>query len=446
MIIPGIPTQTTARFWVQAGSVAPIVSINPQAAGILTMNALTAGGKTIAYIVEYTGLKPNAEYTFTAGEESLTVCTLPDKLSETCCIATGSCYWKFGDTGGRLSKRYQEVAEKKDIRLRFLLGDQIYNDVFTGAGFGATSQMPKTLPNYKEQWQHKHFLDFLRLTPTAMLADDHEYWNDYPHDGIQLAWQWRNGSSRKRTVAQEAKNAFEVYQQSLNIGGKSSFDFTIDPLQFFVLDTRILRTRYDNKPPSCVDAPAVAQLVNWINTLKGPGVLMLGPSFIREPSSFWGNLLPNRFKSDIQLWDYEQFYNDVWDALLHASHDILILAGDIHYGRYGKVSFPLTMPNGTKTERTIYESTSSGLCLLTSALSKYGDGEHYTFKVGSGSANLEYRNLFHTQKGQEHFVTIEFSTNIDRSVNFSLNYIAVNQLQSATTTQLNTQPIVGVLR
>jgi hypothetical protein len=80
--------------------------------------------------------------------------------------------------------------------------------------------------------------------------------------------------------------------------------------------------------------PADLQAVEqWMQQLPGPGVLVLGQPVFREPTDY----LQGTF-ADWNLPDYEQ-YGALARMLTQAPHSIVLLTGDVHYGRIAWCTF-----------------------------------------------------------------------------------------------------------
>ena len=100
--------------------------------------------------------------------------------------------------------------------------------------------------------------------------------------------------------------------------------FGVGPLSFLIPDTRSNRSADETDFMLPTDLQTVGQ---WIQNLSGPGVLVVGqPLFIHK-----AGLLRGTF-ADWNLSDFSQ-YGQLARLLVQSPHSIVILSGDVHYGR-----------------------------------------------------------------------------------------------------------------
>src|SRR6185436_16109358 len=142
------------------------------------------------------------------------------------------------------------------VRLRLLCGDQIYMDLSPTDGSPLVFDAPEPWSRYASQWRTLDFDAFLRSSPNLVMADDHEFWNDYPHGDAWLRWA---ETDRDGPLGKRMDRAFAVFQAPLNLdpadvadsaptidallaGAARAFPLAVGPLTFFVLDTRTRRT------------------------------------------------------------------------------------------------------------------------------------------------------------------------------------------------------------
>ncbi len=104
---------------------------------------------------------------------------------------------------------------------------------------------------------------------------------------------------------------------------RRSEQFRVGRLSFFVLDTRLARTKLPERFARDEDLDGLAE---WVRGLAGPGVLVLGQPIFVNKTGWIGYL------KDLGLADFEQYGNLV-RAVSVSSHDLLVLTGDVHYGR-----------------------------------------------------------------------------------------------------------------
>lgn len=414
MIIQGLPLQNSLRFWVSADAGSDLKGFLEPAGRLLNKEELRLSNNEIpAHCYWIDGLVADTWYSFILKDRNgnkigeTRAKTLPARLPENgFTLSIGSCYWKFSQRTKTIIN--SGVYPPKDFdspQIRFLLGDQIYNDMFGPSITGVVKQ-PDSYENYRNQWADFSFQSFFQQTPNAVLADDHEFWNNYPHWNLHLAF-WQNSLNKTGVdhVQNTALDCFNNYQLPLNPDRHKSFSFNIYPLEFFVLDTRIKRTHYHAEKPSFVDPLEKSQLLTWLNTLKGPGVLILGDVVADKTANTWTSVFR---AGDFGLPDYGNDFHDLWNALRSAKHDVIVLAGDIHYGRFGFIKVPPRNENDDR-KGTVFECVSSALCLLESSPDEY---DPFIKFDASGNLELndalEYVNIFSTQKGISNYAVINF--------------------------------------
>jgi hypothetical protein len=120
----------------------------------------------------------------------------------------------------------------------------------------------------------------------------------------------------------------------------------IPPLSVRIVDTRMQRTADRSR---FVDAATMAELTQWLATLTGPGLLALGQPLLVPTTGWTGNL------TDWGLADYAQ-YDELVRALTTTAHDVLVVTGDVHFGRVAEVQLP--------TGRRIIELIASPMTLV----------------------------------------------------------------------------------
>jgi hypothetical protein len=389
LIVPGRPAATSLTWWAMwDAAVAPVFRIDgPGATSPPRVQSLRRPGDQLrgydVLLITTTGLQPDSPYTLSApfrggGSFRANSRTLPVQLAsdQPFTVALGSCYCLPRDTG--LSACYPpelHAGESDPIRVRFLTGDQIYMDLTPTSGSPIIFSAPDPWERYFQQWLKPRFRDFLTRSPNVMMADDHEFWNDYPHKSAWLSWP---SAEAGRTL----DRLFSLFQSPLNVDPASvppgaaglgdlledsarTFRMDLDPLSLFVLDTRTRRTRYDDatpriaKPPMPGGSDWLQQALNWLGGLQGPGVLVLSQPLVEKPATPFQRF--SHTMGDVNLPDYASDYAALWDAVLAAPHDVLIAAGDIHWSR----CYLLTAQG--ESQPRAYEIISSALARIPGA-------------------------------------------------------------------------------
>ena len=266
---------------------------------------------------------------------------LPRKGSGAFTIGLGSCFYNHRD-GGRAAASYRALYERGNETVRpditALSGDQVYLDI----GFDSLSLIPheireRVANDYALHWQALGSI--LSRGGTWMLPDDHEYWNDYPfHDSLIPTLLALKLSHVRTSWQGAARDAVTNIQRSPVV---ESFSLGKD-LTICFADLRSYRSADAFLPK----AP-FGKLVDWARGRDCPGVLVLP-----QP------LIVKRNPVERNLRSYRKQYGELLDALGSVAHDVVILSGDVHFGRIAGV------PIGNQGARLI-EIVSSPMSNLT---------------------------------------------------------------------------------
>jgi len=174
-----------------------------------------------------------------------------------------------------------------------------------------------------------------------------------------------------------ARELFQIFQTAPGLPVK----FKVEPLSFCIAETRFNRGSGggDFMLPAAFD-----DLGNWAANLEGPGVLVLGQPFFENTGS----------SKDYGLPDFKNQYQQLTRYLRQSNHTIVILTGDVHYGRLAVAN--LRPELGTK----LYEVISSPMQLLPLAGVDYQAAPQVFGAVTSRPDFSLKRN---------HFLTLEFT-------------------------------------
>ena len=323
-------------------------------------------------------------------EEWCEVATLPARLpavgEHPLSVMLGSCFCRLNDEQGDAGTRYARMPSGARPDLKFLCGDQVYLD----------SPWPRFLrpiprdtltralvENYWKTWTHAGgFQEILRRGPNWFLGDDHEFWNNAPN------WSFPANSLLPGPRAYWLGLARTLYQAFQS--PRSTSRFAVGSLSFFLADTRINREEGRQRFMTPADLTALGA---WVDGLQAPGVLVIGqPVFSSEGS------LSERFM-DLGLADYEQ-YGELARILYRARHTLLILTGDVHFGRVARCS----LPSGAE----LIEIISSPLALVAkNAGGKWQKAPSRFPAAALGVPPLEIQTHGFEARA-DHFLTLEF--------------------------------------
>ena len=264
--------------------------------------------------------------------------TLPYQISqEGVTFLFASCFWQNNDRDGYYRAGLKDLQVLTSPQFKFLLGDQVYLDWPKDWDLGddAIELFGK---RYRQYWGDDFYREALQTCPNFITCDDHEYWNDYPEKQVHLPQTW-DGRNRKK-YGRGADELYNQFQCCLNPNQARWYTFSIEPVSFFVADTRSERGYCTEKETShFMSEEQWAALESWQEVLQGPGVLVLGQPLFQEDGNFLDHSLSNFPKDYARLWRVLE-RSLAGDNQQETPHDILILSGDIHTGRYAEAHGP----------------------------------------------------------------------------------------------------------
>lgn len=246
-----------------------------------------------------------------------------------------SCYHQAEDRQALVSQSYLNipVSERQDLSL--FMGDQVYLDLPT------LNNYPDDQAKLAERFQHYYRNNWttylgidslLKNAPAVFCPDDHEYWNNFPHRSPIVQNSWKTESqNRWKTAADDGYDAFQM-TEPFQRGDCTEID--IDPLSIIILDQRSHR-KADRS--SALGPEGLKQLNDWVDrTIKDQkiGAVVTGQSLLDIPvSAFKGAI------ADWTLSNYGDFESVVkaLDRLADAGRPVLLLTGDVHWGRVTKI-------------------------------------------------------------------------------------------------------------
>ncbi|MEP1447288.1 MAG: hypothetical protein ABJK37_14385 [Paraglaciecola sp.] len=343
-----------------------------------------------------------------------TFCTLPAALptnkNNAFTIALSSCFYEHRDCGqaARAYKAlYERGAESVKPDIKFMVGDQVYLDIGLDSLSPLTNEVrQRVAEDYAKHWQALGSI--LTRGGAWMLPDDHEYWNDYPFYDSLLPTLFMLKINKIRNAWKSAsRDGVLNVQQSSKV---DTFEIGND-LSFCVADLRSYRSK-----TQFIDRQGFEKLCNWATGLSRPGVLVIPQILLTDKNKQERNLLSSKTQ-----------YSALIKALASSGHDIVVMSGDVHFGRIAQVRM------GAHGGRLI-EVVSSPMSNLTGLNSVASDKAKATPKQFPDPKSLlitnfepqtiEYNKNFNvqTKKGfplsaywkertREHFMTISFHKN-----------------------------------
>lgn len=268
-------------------------------------------------------------------------------------ILLSSCYFEPNDPHRRLSAR---VAREARPDLVVLAGDQVYLDLPLTENLPEKDDALRRLlgEKYRRNFalgpadQQASGLDaLLKAGPLVCIADDHEYWNNYPYAQAQLPDTWKAG--RRERWERAARELYEDYQCTPGQRATRAHRLDVAPLKLLFLDLRSGRSEVVDKretgpdPERLFDATALAALHRWRDDLLAErqaggapvGVLSSGQIlFLGRPSDFKKSVV------DAEMANYRQFdeIHAALQALATAGVPVVYVSGDVHWGRIAKAA------------------------------------------------------------------------------------------------------------
>lgn len=399
-------------------------------------------------VAEIQGLRPATSYrlivTSRFGQVAVgTVETLPERLPDNSAgtdanrpftILFGSCYYEPDDPNREITAAYLRLLSTRwRPHLKILAGDQVYLDQPAPLlGRMSSSELRRwMIAKYRRTWVALQ--QMLQFGPNYLTSDDHEFWNDYPERPVRWVWPELHRSLQyRRDWSNEAVAHHRAIQQGANV---TQLDIG-NELSIFIADTRINRER---DSVHFMTAEDFERLANWIRDLQQPGVLVLGQPLLtsavgrigENPAHYAGLVTGSagvnvtasviaRSIADHNLPHFQQFDDLVAMLRNRCLHDLIILGGDVHFGRIARFSYKW------KDIEPVYfhEVVSSGMTVLPSAKNRFQIRSDYRGAVRWFPPNSQYNALTHTQVeylraippqeadplgSENHFMTLSFA-------------------------------------
>ncbi len=247
-----------------------------------------------------------------------------------------SCFWQNNDRDGYYRAGIKDIHALSKPQFKMLIGDQVYLDWPLLWLFDDPVELFGK--RYRQYWGDEYYREVLQSCPNFFTCDDHEYWNDFPEYQVQL-FQTHNSKKRKK-YGQAADDLYYQFQRCLNPEQARWYTFTIDPVSFFVTDTRSQREEWNKEGTShFMPEEQWVALEAWQTSLQGPGVLVLGQPLFQKDGDYKDHSFSNFREDYARLWRVlERSLGGDNDEGI--PHDILILSGDIHTGRYAEAHGP----------------------------------------------------------------------------------------------------------
>jgi len=277
--------------------------------------------------------------------------------------------------------------------VKSFVGDQVYLD----SPWYAYS-LPRTsadlacrfFTHYAETWGQsgdaQGFNLLLRSGANYLCSDDHEFWNNAPFAAPYAVNTWTAGG--RQVWSQHARALYEAFQTTgtrriVNVG----------QLSMLMIDTRLNRQADRSAVISAAD---FAALQAWVSGLTSPGILIVGQPIFAPRSGLTGSVV------SWNLPDFTQ-YADICRVLFASRQTIVVLTGDVHYGRIASAR----LPSGAE----LVEIISSPLALVDAAAGGTWEAAPDRFPAVPipGIASVPVTTDMTWQRFANHFITLELN-------------------------------------
>jgi hypothetical protein len=335
---PPVPTLVDVDGQGTAKVVAPLSAISD---GIADAAGLPLNHRAV---LQLEGLQADTSYRVRvdAGAESreLTLSTLPEvlpqKLDGNFNILLCSCYSQPEDASGLLGSVVSQIMLRP--QLTFMLGDQIYGDlpIFEDLPDDPVGVAQKLGRKYLRNWASTQLEagglgQVLSRAPIACVADDHEYWNNYPCAQTHLPLTWT--AKGRRIWETAARQLYEDYELTGPAGAAQRID--IEPLRMLMVDMRSRRDAVFDRlfPDTTAKAVAAWEADLLHDRAQGRaafGLLSSGQALFANPTAE-----ARREREDAEMSNYAQFDFIVrtLERLSSAGVPVIYVTGDVHWGR-----------------------------------------------------------------------------------------------------------------
>lgn len=346
--------------------------------------------------VSLSNLSPRTSYTLglrVGGEIKAdgSIITLPYRLpvygERPLTVLLGSCYYGQEDKTGAVGQTYTQLPNEARPDVKFLCGDQVYLDNppqdFLNPFNGRKWLQARSFKTYVDTWTQSTLVGgfgrMLKHNANFFSSDDHEYWNNAPDIGLNVPL-FTVTAGQRNDWWQIARELYRVFQTD----PVWPVQFKVEPLSFCITDTRFNRSSGHGGTGTLMPQNQFDAIGAWAANLTGPGVLVVGQPFFENLGSI----------KDYGLPDFKGQYDQLKHYLRQSQHTIVILTGDVHYGRLAVAN--LRPELGTK----LYEVISSPMQVVLGAPGKYQPAPQ-VFGAVTSQPDFSLK--------QNHFLTLEFS-------------------------------------
>jgi alkaline phosphatase D len=262
---------------------------------------------------------------------------------------------------------FNNLAADRDFDPRFFLmiGDNVYVDKYielhsSDPAPAAESLLELYRAAYRESWGYPNFRRALAQTPSFMIFDDHEIWDNWNNEAVHQ--HDREGLPAAKQSYWEYQDCHNPYARARHGTSDPTYYYTFEygsDIGFFVLDCRMRRNPEAIPYPTILGDEQRQALYKWLGDNKGKYRLKFIVSSV--PISFIA--LPHTIvqifhgKLGDQWLGYPQERLELFKFIHHEDiQGVHFLSGDIHLGQGLVIKSAAEAPGPT-----VYSYTSSPL-------------------------------------------------------------------------------------
>ena len=335
--------------------------------------------------------------------------TMPALDEKPFTVLLGTCFSHHQDPGGNVGKTFAALPSVARPDIKLLAGDQVYLDepwYKFAFSFSREELHASFMDAYTGTWgqgrgtaERQGFAQLLSSGANYFSADDHEFWNNAPNFVAFARNTWSEDGRREWWEA--AGGLYRAFQAP-----RALARFDVPPVSFLSVDTRVHREGDRGKFMRQATEDDVAA---WVAGLNGPGVMVVGQPILQTERGW----IKGTF-TDWNLPDFQQ-YDNLVRILARSQQSIVILTGDVHFGRVARVRLA--------SGKELIEIISSPMALVheTARGAWVEAPDRFPPKLGSGLARSDVSTDARFKATDAHFLTLEF-TRRGSGVNLRLRY------------------------
>ncbi len=281
---------------------------------------------------------------------------VPSGLNQGFHLLLASCFYWKEDKVGLAGTSMDALLRGYTPDLLLLTGDQVYLDLPPIKDL--PSARPAMARKFEEDYERNWFDDqayarVMHAAPYACVPDDHDYWNNFPMPAAHLQNTWT--ASGRQAWGEVARMLYGHFQHVLGEPVGTPVQFDVDPLSFFLLDSRSWRDedfRFTFTPGA---RDALSAWVSRCIRERKLGVFATGQSLLMPEA---GSLQRRFGDSTMNNYGDFRFLMGELDRLMREAGDLLLITGDMHWGRIARLTPRDALDSGARMFEVISSPTS----------------------------------------------------------------------------------------